>query len=234
MPATLYKELWSTITGDRVWTGELKNKKKDGGYYWVNATISPIYNEEGEKIGYTAIRQDITDKKMVEQISITDGLTNIFNRRHFNEVIPDIINSAKREDETLCFLIMDIDYFKQYNDTYGHQMGDEVLIKVAGVLKKSLKRAGDFCFRLGGEEFGIVFKGKNMDESISFSETIRKNIEELKIEHSKNGASKYVTISAGMVCKKASGINSADEIYKDADLLLYKAKESGRNRVCTR
>ncbi len=234
MPATLYKELWSTITRDRVWTGELKNKKKDGGYYWVNATITPIYNEEGEKIGYTAIRQDITDKKMVEQISITDGLTNIFNRRHFNDVMPDIINSAKREDEILCFLIMDIDYFKQYNDTYGHQMGDEVLIKVAWVLKKSLKRAGDFCFRLGGEEFGIVFKGKNMEESISFSEMIRKNIEDLQIEHLKNDASKYVTISAGMVCKKASGINSADEIYKDADLLLYKAKESGRNRVCTR
>ncbi len=234
MPQSLYKELWETITKDKVWRGEIKNLKKEGGYYWVDATITPIYNDNGQKIGYTAIRQDITDKKLVEKISITDGLTGIFNRRHFNDMLPKLINSAKRENQLLCFLIMDIDYFKQYNDTYGHQMGDEVLIRVADVLRKSLKRADDVCFRLGGEEFGVIFKTQNKEHSSAFAQLVRKNIEGLKIEHKNNGVSKYVTISAGLVCRDAKGINSADEIYKDADLLLYKAKETGRNRVCTR
>ncbi len=231
MDEKVYKELWNTISEDKRWCGEIKNRKKDGGYYWVDATITPIYDEQKVKVGYTAIRQDITDKKMIELISITDGLTNIYNRRHFNDVFPNLIQTSKRSHELLCFLIMDIDHFKQYNDTYGHQMGDDVLIKVAACIKDSLHREEDTCFRLGGEEFGILFKASNKENASNFANTVRENIENLKIEHSGNSASSYLTASMGLVCKKASDIEGDDVAYKQADDLLYEAKESGRNKV---
>jgi diguanylate cyclase (GGDEF)-like protein len=126
---------------------------------------------------------------------------------------------------------MDIDHFKQYNDTYGHQEGDSVLVKVAAKIKDSMRRGDDYCFRLGGEEFGVLFKVKDESESINLAEIIRKNIEELHINHSQSSASSYVTVSIGLVCLHSKNIKSDDEFYKLADDLLYEAKESGRNRV---
>ncbi len=123
--------------------------------------------------------------KELEQQAITDPLTNLYNRRYFEIVFSKAINSTKRNNELLCFIILDLDYFKQYNDTYGHQAGDLVLINVAKCLKKTFQRADDYCFRLGSEEFGILYRVENKDQAISFSNTIRQNIENLKIEHKK-------------------------------------------------
>jgi polar amino acid transport system substrate-binding protein len=169
--------------------------------------------------------------KQLEKISITDALTNIYNRRYFNEIFPKVINSAKRKNELVSFIIMDIDHFKQYNDTYGHQMGDEVLRKVAKTIKDSLHRADDYCFRLGGEEFGVIFKSDAKEKASEFANIIRENIENLHINHSGNSASSYVTVSMGLICKQANDIKDDDEVYKQGDDLLYKAKESGRNKV---
>lgn len=233
MPKELFKELWKTITSNGTWQGEIKNKRKDGGFYWVDATITPTYDYSGQKVGYTAIRHDISNKKLIEEISITDGLTSIFNRRHFNDLFPKYINSAKRQDELLCFLIMDVDHFKQYNDTYGHQMGDEVLKSISSVLKTALKRADDYCFRLGGEEFGVLFKAENKENALLYANEIRELIEAEHIEHTGNSASKYVTASMGLFCNRVQDVEDEDEIFKLTDDLLYKAKESGRNRVET-
>lgn len=230
---SLYEQMWETVQKSKIWQGEIKNRKKDGDAYWVKASIYPTYDENGIKTGYTAIRQDITDKKRVEEISITDGLTNIHNRRYFNETFPKAINVAKRKNEMLCFLIMDIDHFKQYNDTYGHQKGDEVLIKVAQAIKESINRGDDYCFRLGGEEFGVLFKAQSKQKAVFLAEAIKQNIENLHIQHEKNSASSYITASMGLVCQYGADIVSMDEIYKEADEMLYKAKESGRNKVFT-
>ena len=230
-PIEVFNQIWDACNNDKIWKGEIKNQKKDGTFYWVTASIHPIYNTDNQKIGYTSIRQDITDKKMIEQISITDGLTGIFNRRYFNQHLPKVISSAKRDDEIVCLLIMDIDYFKQYNDTYGHQMGDEALIKVAKSINSSLNRVSDSCFRLGGEEFGIIFKCKNNDQSLIFANKIKNNIENLKISHKKNSVSDYITVSIGLVCKNAHDIKDVDTIYKETDDLLYHAKNNGRNRI---
>jgi diguanylate cyclase (GGDEF)-like protein/PAS domain S-box-containing protein len=231
MPDSFFENLWKTIKENRSWEGEIKNLNKQGKFYWVKAYIAPDF-KDGEKVGYTAIRQDITDKKEIERISITDGLTDIYNRRHFNETFPKIINSAKRNDEIVCFLLMDIDHFKQYNDIYGHQMGDNALTQVAQVIKDTLKRVDDYCFRLGGEEFGVLFQVDTEEQSLEFAEKIRKNIQNLHIEHNGNSVSKYITVSMGLICARASEIESVDTLYKQADDLLYKAKEAGRNRVC--
>ncbi|WP_323665149.1 ABC transporter substrate-binding protein [Aliarcobacter butzleri] len=224
-----YKELWETISSGETWKGEIKNKKKSGDYYWVKASISPIYDNKQTIIGYTAIRQDITDKKRIEEISITDGLTNIYNRRYFDEVFPKIINSAKRKNELIAFLFMDIDHFKQYNDNYGHQKGDDVLIKFAKCLKDSLHRSSDLAFRLGGEEFALVYQPETKEKAIEFANTIKNNIEKLQIKHEFSSVRLYVTASMGLVCKEANNID--DEIYKEADDLLYEAKKSGRNQI---
>lgn len=227
----IYDQMWETISNNRVWHGILKNRKKDGGSYWVDATLYPTFDEYGEKTGYTAIRIDITDKKKIEQLLITDALTDIYNRRYFNEMMPKAINIAKRDKKYFSFIIMDIDHFKQYNDTYGHQEGDDVLIKVASTVKKSLQRASDMCFRLGGEEFAVIFESLNPKEAYEFSDKIRKNIENLKIEHKLNSASPYVTVSMGLVTKKTLSDLDTDKIYKEADDLLYKAKQTGRNKI---
>jgi diguanylate cyclase (GGDEF)-like protein len=127
-------------------------------------------------------------------------------------------------------IILDIDFFKQYNDTYGHQEGDFVIKSVANVLKNRTNRAGDFAFRVGGEEFAVIShieKSKVMDYAL----LIKDDIENLKIEHSGNKVSQYVTISLGVVCKSGLEINSSEELYKNADENLYEAKRSGRNRV---
>lgn len=231
MPKELYENLWTHLLNNQSWSGEIKNVKKDGSFYWVLANISPIYDIDGKKIGYTAIRQDITDKKFIEQISLTDGLTQIYNRRHFDNVFPKMLKRNKRDKSYISFLIMDVDHFKQYNDTYGHQMGDTVLISIAKSLKESLKREDDLCFRLGGEEFGAVYYSDNQNEAFRYANEIRTNIENLKIVHAKNSASQYVTASMGLICLKPDEIKSEEIIYKEADELLYKAKESGRNRV---
>ncbi len=226
----VYEELWETVVAGKTWEGEIKNLKKDGGHYWVQAKIYPIY-EQQQRVGYTAIRQDITDKKRVEEISITDGLTRIFNRRHFNETFPKTLERGKRDDTLVCFLLMDIDHFKQYNDNYGHQMGDDVLKAFATCLKEILKEADDRAFRLGGEEFGIVYKAESKEKAFAFAQSVRESIESLKIPHEHNSASKYITASMGLVCKSAEETKDMDTIYKEADDLLYDSKKSGRNRV---
>ena len=229
MPSSIYKELWETISSGKVWRGEIKNLKKDGSFYWVKAVIEPNFSKEAKIVGYTAIRYDITDKKLIEIISITDGLTNIYNRRHFDEIFPKIINSGRRHNDLICFLIMDIDYFKQYNDNYGHQEGDEVLKKFANCLKTNLRRASDLAFRLGGEEFAVVYQAETREKAIYFANLLKTNIEDLKIEHKYNSASSYVTASMGLICKNANEFDN--NFYKEADELLYEAKKNGRNQI---
>lgn len=231
MPASLYEDMWSTLRNNAVWQGEIKNRKKDGGFYWVMATIYPLFDENGTKIGYTAIRHDITDKKMVEIISITDSLTGMYNRRYFDDIFSKVINTAKRNNDYICFYMIDVDHFKPYNDTYGHQEGDTVLIRVAQTIQSSLKRSDDFCFRLGGEEFGVLMRVTDETVICDFGEQLRSMVEALKIPHIRNEVSEFVTISIGQYCDQGVNVASEAEFYKSADDLLYKAKEAGRNQV---
>lgn len=227
-----HKDIWESITSGNVWSGEIKNTKKNGEEYWVYATISPVFDKNGYKIGYTSIREDITDKKRIEQIAITDSMTGIYNRRYFNEIFPRMIQTCKRENDYLTFIILDVDFFKQYNDTYGHKDGDNVLIQVAQSLQRNLNRGSDYVFRIGGEEFCVILKGLDEEKSFIFAEKLRKSIEDLKIEHSKNSASQFITASFGVVVQCGDAIQSENAIYTLGDENLYKAKQEGRDRVC--
>jgi len=227
----LYSKLWNKIIGGKTWSGELINKRKDGSKYWVKATISPEVGFYGDIIGFNSIRQDITDKKLIEEISIKDSLTSLYNRRFFDDIFPSKINVAKRDNKLLAFLLLDIDYFKQYNDTYGHYKGDKALKKVSKVINNTFLRADDYCFRLGGEEFGVLFFTKDENHAITLSEKLVSNIESEQIIHEKNGVSKYLTISGGLAVINPEEDVEINEVYKDTDKLLYCAKENGRNRI---
>lgn len=229
----LYQELWQKIESNQQWIGEFQNKKKDGSSYWVKSTISPIFDINNQKIGYMAVSQDITDKKYMQMLSITDGLTNLYNRRYFNELLPKVLKRAKRRNELVCFVIMDIDFFKQYNDTYGHQKGDEALIKVSRLFKESLQRVDDYAFRLGGEEFGLILNSEDKASTIRFVKRIKEAIEALHIPHTASSVSPYLTVSIGLVCEPAKNIKNEKVIHKQADDLLYQAKTGGRNRICS-
>lgn len=225
----IFKDIWETISKAQVWEGEIKNRKKNGEYYWVKARISPMYDKNGNIIGYASIRVDITDKKAVEVLSVTDHMTKLYNRRFFNVIFEKEIHRAQRDNKTLGFIMFDIDHFKQYNDTYGHQMGDNVLIEVAKTLKKNLHRASDYTFRLGGEEFGALIYDINADRFEILVKKLKDSIEELKISHEQNSTSEYITASFGACIFKANGQVSQEKIFKIADDLLYEAKNSGRN-----
>ncbi len=233
MPAALYEDLWSTISKGKTWQGEIKNRKKNGDFYWVDAYISPILDSNNQIEGYTAIRQDITDKKLAEQLSITDELTALYNRRYFNLIFPQELARAEREKKHIALLIIDVDYFKPYNDNYGHLHGDAALKAIGNVFKDILRRAGDFAFRIGGEEFGAILTFDEDRVAENMAERIRREVEDLKIEHDYSPASPYVTVSIGMKIHHSGGDLPPEmtQLYKMADEALYQAKEQGRNQV---
>ena len=229
MSDSFYKDMWDTLLSKKEWKGEIKNKDKSGHDYWVFAIITPVLKND-DIVGFTAIRTNITDKKHIEYLSITDELTQLYNRRFFNTKIEKEINRAKRENTYLSFLIMDIDYFKEFNDTYGHQKGDFALEEVSKVLKKYTNRSSDFAFRLGGEEFGIITRLEK-EKIIEFANNIKNEIEELHIEHKKSSISEYLTISIGITSRTGLDLLDSNTLYKEADDSLYLAKNKGRNCI---
>ncbi len=166
---------------------------------------------------------------MLEKLSMYDGLTNIRNRRFFDETFEKTFNEIKRDKKSLAVLMIDIDFFKPYNDNYGHGQGDETLRKVAKALEKTIKRPSDFVARYGGEEFVILLKDINKDGVEAVANNLLNAVRELKITHEFSKIENYVTISIG-----ASFYNSSSDITKlelllKADETLYSVKNSGRN-----
>ncbi len=158
-------------------------------------------------------------------------MTMLFNRRYFDMIFDKQIKIQQRAKKNLIFIMMDIDHFKQYNDTYGHQAGDDTLIAVATSLKNISKRPDDLVFRLGGEEFGILCNGMDEKEAYKFAEKSRENIQNLEIKHKKNSASDFITISIGLVVIEPAFKCEMNSIYKYADEALYESKQNGRNQV---
>lgn len=167
----------------------------------------------------------------LEQASYTDTLTGIFNRRYFNLVYEREYKRAVRNGKSLTFMMVDIDYFKQYNDTYGHLMGDVALKNVAHILRTTLQRPGDFVFRLGGEEFGVLLSETDCQNTRQIGEKLRFNVESMGMEHTGNKPTAILTISIGAVCVIPTEEMNNESLMHSADLNLYAAKERGRNKV---
>lgn len=230
-PDNLYEDILASLQENGTWQGEMKNQTKDQGYFWADTNIATLHDQLGHPVGYMEVRQDITDKKKIELLTLTDELTGAFNRRYYNQVFPKEISRAKREGHYLCLLLIDADNFKSYNDTYGHSAGDNVLVKIVEVLTDTFKRSGDYVIRIGGEEFAALYQVNSVEEAEMMANRARENIFNLNIEHTGNKPFQCTTVSMGLIPLAPDKVYVEEEIFKYADEALYQAKRSGRNKV---
>ncbi|MHB8124439.1 MAG: GGDEF domain-containing response regulator [Desulfitobacteriaceae bacterium] len=167
----------------------------------------------------------------LRNLSLLDGLTEIANRRHFDEIFFLEFGRAKRNKTSLTLLLVDIDFFKAYNDSYGHLKGDECLKNVTSALKKTLKRQGDFIARYGGEEFAVILPNTDLQGALSLVETMKHVIQELKIEHCDSQCSKFISVSIGVSTMEPPANYLPGDLIQLADKALYRAKKTGRNKA---
>jgi diguanylate cyclase (GGDEF)-like protein len=157
-------------------------------------------------------------------------MTNLYNKHYFEEALKEKLKIQRREKRVLALLVIDIDYFKQYNDLYGHIRGDEALKSVAKVLKASLN-ADDMAFRIGGEEFAIICTDSSKKKILTFTNRVQHNIQNLKIVHEKSAVSPYLSVSIGIHFTSTHLIENGRKVFEYADKALYAAKRNGRNRI---
>ena len=204
-----------------------------GAYLWH--IVSPLLDSNGNLAGAIESLRDITERKQIEEkfksLSTIDGLTGIANRRFFEDRLGYEWGRATRDARPLSLIMCDIDYFKLYNDNYGHLNGDICLKKVAETLRDTLKRPGDLVARYGGEEFAVILPETDLEGASVVAEKLRAGVEALGIEHEKSEASNYLTISLGVATAIPTADNTASKLVDLADRTLYRAKREGRNRV---
>jgi len=174
----------------------------------------------------------IRQRKMLDEIAHVDALTGVNNRRKMDMVLADEVATNKQENSTLLVAILDIDYFKPYNDNYGHGAGDVALRQVGQALREIFLRPRDFVARYGGEEFVIILPDCDKESAELMLSNIAQAIKEKMIKHEYSTVSQQLTVSIGAVVVKASESLAVASIMKQADSLLYQAKNSGRNQWC--
>jgi len=168
------------------------------------------------------------------QLSLVDPVTGIANRRHFDEMMDRAWRSAARHQFEIALILMDIDFFKGYNDQLGHLAGDDCLRRVANELAAGLLRPDDFLGRYGGEEFAVILPRTDLAGAAVVAERLRSNVESLGILHPTSSAAGYVTISQGLACAVPEPASSPSSLIAVADEALYEAKRCGRNQLCSR
>lgn len=166
----------------------------------------------------------------LELLSKTDSLTGLYNRRYFDDIFNQEWNRALRSSNPLSCILFDVDYFKSYNDSYGHQAGDKCLKDISVLLKDSFRRAGDIVARYGGEEFIVIMADSSQDDAKAAISHFQRELEKLNILHEKSGVANYVTTSAGFVNQIPARDESIDRFIRMADEALYLAKAGGRNQ----
>jgi two-component system cell cycle response regulator len=191
---------------------------------------------------YTLTQQEIAERKRAEaelakanrelqRLATLDGLTQIANRRQFDDVLQREWRRNAREQSPLALIMADIDHFKRYNDTYGHQMGDDCLKQVARALYDAVKRPGDLVARYGGEEFAMILPQTDAAGAWQIAQTIQKAVQSLQIPHAGSSVDAYVTLSLGVASMIPSPATASEMLITAADQALYHAKDQGRNQI---
>ncbi len=229
-PPALYRELWARLAQGETWSGELLNRTKHGDDLWESVVISPIRAGSGEVTHFVAVKENITDRKRAEQdrerLIALDPLTGLFNRRHFFESGEELVKRAQDAPGCMAALMLDIDHFKQVNDTYGHQAGDVALREVAHRIASSL-RGTELVARYGGEEFVVLLTRVEPVDVEEIAERLVRVVNATPILF--EGARIRVSISLGAAFL-TEDTASLDALLSRADRALYQAKHLGRNR----
>lgn len=186
-------------------------------------------DEAFDQLGRLQRKLEISNAEL-QKLTCQDGLTGIANRRRFDDFIRKECSRSSRERTPLSLLLIDIDYFKAYNDNYGHLKGDDCICKVAKALQRAVQRPADLVARYGGEEFSVVLPNTDMDGAITIAYSLKQIIKKLSIRHDFSDAANVITISVGIASKVAEDDSSPQDLIKLADEALYRAKKSGRDR----
>ncbi|MBS4217347.1 EAL domain-containing protein [Bacillus sp. FJAT-49711] len=225
-----YHKLWQMISLEGSWSGEIWNKRKNGEFFLEWLTISEVKNPDGLVQGYIGVFSDITDRKKAEDelkmLAHYDALTGVPNRHSFTKRFSDLLDISNQSQQKLALLFLDLDRFKQINDSLGHEAGDKLLMEVASRLQELIKNK-DVIARLGGDEFVIILSNiKHQRESVHISEKI---IEILKKPFNIDGQEVYITTSIGISFFPNDG-SSSEILLKKADKAMYMSKLNGRNQ----
>lgn len=219
------------------WQADYLIRRKDGRKIWVADVSYPWFDDHGNVIGSRGSMRDVTErveaearaKAELERIANTDGLTGIYNRRHFFDETERELKRINRSKSELSMLIIDIDHFKSVNDTYGHDVGDMVIIEIAHLIC-AMVREVDVVARIGGEEYGVLLPDTSAEGAIK----VACKIHQVILAHSFNAGAHgnlSCSVSIGIATTNAAERTSPADIYKSADTQLYIAKNTGRNQV---
>jgi diguanylate cyclase (GGDEF)-like protein/PAS domain S-box-containing protein len=227
-PQTTFEEMWANLTRGDIWHGEIINRRKDNSIYIESATITPVKQADGTITNYVAIKEDITEKKKAEayteNLAYFDQLTGLPNRHMLNEQVKYLLNMAQRNNEPLTVMFLDLDNFKNINDSLGHTIGDQVLIKMAKRIKKTIREV-DTVSRLGGDEFIMLFPNIDSNAAIHIATTLIQEISKAFIvEHNEL----TITPSIGIALYPNDG-NDFKTLLKNAETAMYRVKNDSRN-----
>jgi len=231
-------------------TVDLLNYRKDGSVFYNELRIAPVFDDGGVLTHFIGLQRDVTRQVLaeqkvrdyaaqlqtinheLEQLAAQDPLTELPNRRAFDERIDALCRSAMQQRRPLSVFMIDVDHFKVYNDHYGHRQGDACLQRIGKVIQ-SVVRRDDVAARYGGEEFIVAMVGNSPEDDARLAERLRAGVAELDLAHAFNQQATHVTISVGYATGVPEDINSINTLIESADRALYHAKDQGRNRVAT-
>lgn len=208
-----------------------------GARLYLAIDAGPIYDKAGKLVAVVETLRDMTAQKeaqlALQRLATKDGLTGVANRRCFDETLHLEWRRAQREAHVMSLIMVDVDYFKRYNDTYGHQRGDECLKVVAGTMVAELFRPADLVARYGGEEFAVILPNTATGGAGLVAERIRGAVARLQIPHGGSEIADHVTVSLGVATLLPEQGNSPELLVASADGALYRAKHDGRNRIAS-
>lgn len=219
----VFEEFWEVLKAGKQWKGELKNLTKEGKVYWIKTVIAPLFDKNGEKIGYKSIKVDITDKKYIESLSEHDSLTGLYNRRKIEEYLTKYKEKVDRYDIDCSVVMIDIDDFKLINDQMGHIVGDKILEEFSNLMRNNLRKI-DIVARWGGEEFLLLLPHIDLEQGFELAEKLRQSVES-------NMFTNNIKVSSSFGISKLTSSKTVMQTIDEADRAMYQSKENGKNRV---
>ncbi|MGK7945889.1 MAG: diguanylate cyclase [Microcystaceae cyanobacterium] len=250
------QKIYKAIKRQQSCSVTLRNYRKDGTLFWSEVNLSPVTDDQDHVLYYIWFQSDISGRIKAEEekqryeaclkrmnyelqelneklyrLANLDGLTEIANRRSFDHYLEQEWKRMMREKQSLSIILGDIDYFKRYNDTYGHLEGDQCLKIVAQTIQQEVHRAGDLAARYGGEEFVVLLPNTPLSGAMNVADSILDSLRQRQLPHCASSVQPYVTMSLGVCSVIPNGTLSAKDFVETADMALFEAKEQGRNQV---